>query len=167
MNTTELNQLISDLKSKLDAQEVAGWPKKPIIDLEKPYVDARGIIQNLVHTKMNGAVMIQSNKGAIRANHFHKSDWHYCYLISGRMNYYHRDSGSLSSPDKLVVGSGQLIFTPPLVDHAMEFTEDSLFLTLSRNERDASAYEDDLVRIPNLIETAEIESIHSKLGVSK
>lgn len=162
-----MRALVEELRKRIDAQEVAGWPKRPLIDLEKPYVDARGVIQNLVQAPIRDAVMIQSNKGAIRANHFHKSDWHYCYLISGKMNYFHRESGSAGTPEKLIVGSGQLIFTPPLVDHAMEFTEDSLFLTLSRNARDAASYEDDLVRIPNMIEHLEVEAIHSELGVKK
>lgn len=167
MTQDELKILVDELKKKIDEVEAANWPKGPVVDLEKPYVDDRGIIQNLVHTKMNGAVLIHSNKGAIRANHLHKTDWHFCYMISGSMNYYHRESGSNVSPEKLSVGAGQLIFTPPLVDHAMEFTTDSTFLTLSRNMRDPLAYEDDLIRIPNLIEVSEVEAIHSELGIKK
>ena len=42
---------------------------------------------------------------------------------------------------------GQMIFTPPMVDHAMKFTKDSVWLTLSRNPRDQASYEGDVIRI--------------------
>ena len=44
-----------------------------------------------------------------------------------------------------------MVFTPPLVDHAMKFPVDTTFLTLSRNPRDQAAYEADVVRV-NLID---------------
>ena len=34
-------------------------------------------------------------------------------------------------PEKILVQTGQMIFTPPMVDHAMKFPTDTLFLTLS------------------------------------
>ncbi|MBT6087838.1 MAG: hypothetical protein HOH22_19145, partial [Rhodospirillaceae bacterium] len=38
--------------------------------------------------------------------------------------------------------------TPPMVDHAMRFPVDTVFLTLSRNPRDQETYEADVVRVP-------------------
>ena len=43
-----------------------------------------------------------------------------------------------------------MVFTPPLVDHAMRFPVDTTFLTLSRNSRDQKTYEEDVVRIDML-----------------
>jgi hypothetical protein len=40
-----------------------------------------------------------------------------------------------------------MFFTPPMVDHAMVFAEDTVFLTLGRNPRDQESYESDVVRI--------------------
>jgi hypothetical protein len=40
-----------------------------------------------------------------------------------------------------------MFFTPPMVDHAMVFPEDTVFLTLGRNPRDQESYESDVVRI--------------------
>ena len=127
--------------------ESGGWPKEPIVPLETPYVDERGVIQNLVEAPMRSAVLITSKKGSVRANHHHKTDWHYCYFLSGAMEYYHRATGSNAQPERLLVKAGHMVFTPPMVDHAMKFLEDTVFITLSRNARDHEAYESDLVQI--------------------
>ena len=91
--------------------------------------------------------MITSKKGTVRANHYHKTDWHYCYVVSGRIAYYHRPTGTDGEPERVVVEAGQLFFTPPMDDHAMVFLEDTVFLTLGRNPRDRQSYESDVVRI--------------------
>ena len=46
-----------------------------------------------------------------------------------------------------LIRAGEMVFTPPLVDHGMVFPEDTVFLTLSRNPRDQATYEADVVRI--------------------
>ena len=128
-------------------EERATWPKEPIVELEKPFDDVRGSIKPLVDMLMKSAVLIESKKGAIRAQHYHLTDWHYCYVLEGAMEYYHRETGSDAEPEMLVVRKGQMVFTPPMVDHAMKFQEDCYFLTLSRNPRDQESYEKDVVRI--------------------
>ena len=127
--------------------ERGSWPKDVIVPVEKPFVDARGVIQNLVEADMRMAVVITSKKGAVRANHYHKTDWHYCYVLSGSIEYFHRPVGSQAAPERMLIQTGQLFFTPPMVEHAMRFPEDTVFLTLSRNARDHASYESDLVRV--------------------
>ncbi len=131
-------------------EEKAVWPKEPLISLEKPFVDSRGAIQPLVDEMMKSAVMIESKKGSLRANHYHKTDWHYCYVVSGTIEYYHRPTGSTEEPECLIVKAGEMVFTPPMVDHGMKFPEDTTFLTLSRNPRDQASYEADVVRVDML-----------------
>ena len=84
---------------------------------------------------MKSAVMINSKAGSLRANHYHKTDWHYCYVISGKIEYYYKELNSDKTPELLVVEKGNMVFTPPLVEHCMKFPEDTLFLTLSRTSR--------------------------------
>ena len=132
------------------------WPDQHLINLEKPFVDDRGSIQPLVDQMMKSAVLIESKKGSLRANHYHKTDWHYCYVISGSIEYFHRPNGSNDYPEKILVKTGQMIFTPPMVDHAMKFPTDTLFLTLSRNARDQKTYEEDVVRIQMVDESDSI-----------
>ena len=137
----------------LTEEEIKNWPTKPLVDLEKPFVDRRGSIQPLVDLLMKSAVMIHSKAGSLRANHYHKTDWHYCYVIYGKINYYYRELNSKKDPELLLVEKGSMVFTPPLVEHCMKFPEDTLFLTLSRNPRDQKTYEADVVRT-NLIDSS-------------
>ena len=124
----------------------------PRIDLESPYEDERGTIQPLVDEALGSAAIVFSKEGAVRANHFHKTDAHYVYIISGEIEYYHRPTGSNAGPEKEIYRAGQMFFSPPRVDHAMYFPKDTVFIVLSRNPRDHESYESDVVRIPNLIE---------------
>tara|TARA_B100000212_G_C27285455_1_gene494966 strand:- start:70 stop:525 length:456 start_codon:yes stop_codon:yes gene_type:complete len=136
------------MKNKIeDSSQDINLPKKEIIELENPFIDQRGVIQPLVDKIMKSAVMIHSKAGSIRANHYHKTDWHYCYVVSGEIEYYHRKTNSLETKKKISVKKGQMVFTPPMVDHAMVFNVDTTFLTLSRNFRDQKNYESDVVRI--------------------
>jgi quercetin dioxygenase-like cupin family protein len=121
-------------------------PSEPMVVLERPFVDERGAIRPLLEREMRSALLISSKAGTVRANHYHKTDWHYCYVVSGRIEYYHRPAGSTAEPEKVLVAAGEMFFSPAMVEHAMVFPEDTVFLTLSRNPRDQAAYEDDLVR---------------------
>jgi quercetin dioxygenase-like cupin family protein len=130
-----------------DAERVE-WPQTVVVPLEKPFVDERGGIQPLVDVPMESCVLITSKKGTVRANHYHKTDWHYCYVMSGSIEYYHRPVGSTQKPEKVVIESGRMFFTGPMVEHAMVFPEDTMFITFGRNSRAQEVYESDVVRIP-------------------
>ena len=119
----------------------------PIVDLETPFQDSRGAIIPIVDEAMESCVLISSAKGTVRANHYHQTDWHYCYVLEGEIDYYWRETGDQDAPKKITVTKGQCFFTPPLVDHAMVFTADTVFLTLGRNPRDQKSYEADVKRI--------------------
>ena len=128
-------------------EEKQSWPQEVIVPLPQPFTDRRGGIQPLVDATMESCVLISSKKGTLRANHYHKTDWHYCYVLSGSIEYHHRPHGGAGEPDMVTIKSGQLFFTPPMVDHAMAFPEDTVFLTLGRNSRRQEVYEADVERI--------------------
>ena len=115
----------------LTKKEINSWPKEPLINLSSPFVDKRGSIQPLVDLMMKSAVMINSKAGSLRANHYHKTDWHYCYVISGQIEYFHRKFNSKKEPEIIIVDQGSMVFTPPMVEHCMKFPVETLFLTLS------------------------------------
>ena len=138
----------------LTKDEMEKWPSTPLVSLGKPFVDKRGSIQPLVDLMMKSAVIIESKAGTLRANHYHKTDWHYCYVIKGKIEYFHREVNSTKNPELIIVEKENMIFTPPMVEHCMKFPLDTLFLTLSRNPRDQKTYEEDVVRT-NLIEPGE------------
>jgi dTDP-4-dehydrorhamnose 3,5-epimerase-like enzyme len=120
------------------------WPNNVIVKLENAFIDERGSIQPLVDLPMKSCVMISSKKGSIRANHYHKTDWHFCYVVSGQIEYHYKPHDSDEDKKILVIKKGELFFTPPMVDHAMLFTEDTIFLTMGRNSRKQEIYEEDI-----------------------
>lgn len=115
-----------------------------------PFVDARGELQNLLDAPLGSAVLIRSVPGAIRGNHYHKTDYHYCWLQSGGLVYYHRPMGSTQPPQQWVIQPGQIFYTPSMYEHAMHFTAPSVMLAFARNNRQMANYEADTVRIPSI-----------------
>jgi quercetin dioxygenase-like cupin family protein len=128
----------------------------PLCDLEKAYEDIRGVIQPLVDEPLGGAAHIISKRGAVRANHYHKTDWHYCYLLTGEVEYLHRPVGDTGNPKSLIIKPGQLFYSPPMVEHAMNFVEDSIFIVLSGKPRHHEDYEEDVVRVADLVKLGRV-----------
>jgi len=118
-----------------------------LIPLPQAFEDARGRIQTLVDGGIQSVQVISSKANTVRANHFHKTDSHYMYVVSGSMKYFHRPAGDRSSPEMVLVRQGEMVFTPPMVEHAVEFPEETVFLNLTGKTREQKSYEDDLVRV--------------------
>ena len=119
----------------------------PLIQLPGAFRDERGAIQTLVDGGIQSVQIITSKANTIRANHYHRTDSHFMYVVSGAMKYFHRAAGSSSAPASVVVHAGEMVFTPPMVEHAVEFLEDSVFVNITGKPRDQGTYEDDLVRV--------------------
>jgi quercetin dioxygenase-like cupin family protein len=117
------------------------------VSLPAPFEDSRGVIQTLVEGGIQSVQVITSRATTVRANHYHKTDSHFMYVIKGTMRYLHRPVGQTSPPEWLLVKEGQLVFSPPLVEHAVEFLEDSVVLNITGKPRDQGSYENDLVRV--------------------
>ena len=118
-----------------------------IIPIREPFVDERGEILNLIDAPFTSAAVVTSVKGAVRGNHYHKTDYHYCWLQRGGLLYYHRPVGATSRPKRRVIKPGQLFYTPPRYEHAMHFTKDSVMFVFARNNREMANYEADTIRI--------------------
>jgi len=126
-------------------------PLDVILPQRTPFVDERGEIRNLIDAPFGSALVVTSVKGAVRGNHYHRTDYHYSWLQRGGLIYYHRPAGSTQPAQQWIITSGQLFYTPPMYEHAMLFTEDSVMMVFARNNRAAANYEDDTVRIPSLV----------------
>ena len=138
----------------LSQDEKLSFPREIKIKLESSLADDRGWIQPLVDVSMESCVLIHSKKGSQRANHFHQTDWHYCYVLSGEIEYYSREVGSDSPPQVTKISKGEMFFTGPMEEHTMLFLEDTEFLTFGRNSRAQEVYEADIVRIPSLVKSS-------------
>ena len=118
-----------------------------LVALESPFRDSRGSIQPLVNIPTHNVSLIESKKGTVRSNHYHKTDWHYIYVVSGTVDYYFRKHGTGEKIQRFEAKTGDMIWTPPMEDHTTVFREDTLILALSLRPRDQEAYESDVERI--------------------
>ena len=115
-------------------------PEEGIVNLVDIIEDERGFIQELANLPIKSVYLIHSKKHALRANHWHKTDWHFCYVLKGKIAYYSRKHGSNKKPKRIVVDKGEMVFTPAKVDHAMYYLDETEFVVLSRNARDYESY---------------------------
>ena len=127
--------------------KINNFEDKDLIKLPENHSDERGFIQPLCDLEMKSASLLYSKKNTWRANHYHKSDWHFIYVLEGGFDYYYRKTNSNEKIKKKTVKKNQLLYTGPLVDHAMLYTEETKLLVVSKNPRDQKTYEEDTVRI--------------------
>ncbi len=117
-----------------------------ITKVKTSFEDGRGkIIDIVADVPVEYATLITSNKGAVRANHYHKDTFQYLYVLSGRL----RVRGQM--PDgpvqEVIMETGDLIVNVPEERHAFEALEDSTFLVLTRGPRGGENYEQDTYRL--------------------
>jgi len=123
------------------------FPEDRMVTLPAPFVNEGGEIQNLLLSPMNSVAILNTKKGWVRANHWHKTDWHYSYIVKGEVLYYERAVGEIEIPPAKLFVAGEMFFTPPNVEHAMVFPVDTVFITMAKNVRDHAHHEDDVVRV--------------------
>jgi dTDP-4-dehydrorhamnose 3,5-epimerase-like enzyme len=108
--------------------------------------DQRGSITDIInHLSFNGATIIESKKGSIRGNHYHKHTIQFVYILNGKMKC---AAKKISEPlVEVVVESGDLISHEAYEAHNFEAIEDTLFLVLSSGLRNGDDYEKDTYRL--------------------
>lgn len=111
-------------------------------------VDARGAITNLFEGRIEHIALITSKKGTVRANHYHKKDHQFIYLISGAFESHSVDIHDTSKRQVLEIKPGDIVESPALIAHAQKFTEDSVFLALTTLQREEGKYEEDTIAYP-------------------
>lgn len=116
-------------------------------NIRPEFVDDRGAITRVVDADhpVRSVLLITSKAGSIRSNHYHKKDTHYCYVISGKMEWHEKPVGG-GTTETAILGPCDMVFTPPMVLHAVKFLEDTVFLALASESRQHSDYEADTVR---------------------
>lgn len=117
-------------------------------------VEQRGVINIILDVAKNQApirsiMIITSKAGSVRSNHYHKQDSHYCYLMSGKLEWHEKpvEGGEVESQ---TLAAGDMVFTPPMTIHAVKFLEDTVMLAFSTLGRDLvtrEEYEADTVRV--------------------
>ena len=117
-------------------------------EVVEKYSDSRGDLVKLLEGDIKSSLLITSKKGSVRANHYHKKDHHYCYVVSGEIKYLTRPIGARKGFELYTIESEKMFYTPEQLEHLMIFSKDTIFLTFSKNSfRSQKEYEDDLVRV--------------------
>lgn len=122
------------------------YPDDIVVPLDEPFRNESGSIQNLVLERFTSAAIIHSLAGSMRSNHYHKTDWHYMYVANGEMVYYWRPVGDPRAPKQRRFQAGEMMFTPPMMEHAVFFPAHTTLITFAKNIRSHESHEADLVR---------------------
>ena len=116
--------------------------------IKPEFIDDRGGITRILDSEasIRSILSVTSKQGSIRSNHYHKKDTHYCYLVSGKMEWFEKpvDGGEVESA---VLEPGDMVFTPAMMIHGVRFLEDSVFLTFATESRNQADYEADTIRV--------------------
>jgi quercetin dioxygenase-like cupin family protein len=113
--------------------------------IDPAHVDDRGSITNVFEGLIGHVALVTSKQGSVRANHYHKQDYQYIYLLSGAYESHSIDIKDTKKRQALKAKPGDIIGTPPYIAHAQKFTEDSVFLALTTREREEGKYESDTI----------------------
>ena len=133
-----------ELSPMFEPDHFKAYPK---VEIPQVFSDERGLISNIADGKLGDVAVITSTAGSVRANHFHNADWHFSYMVSGSMKYSWKPMDSTSNQESIIATAGDLVYTPPLVAHKMEFLEESCFIAISALNRNQENYEADTVRL--------------------
>tara|TARA_B100000242_G_C43050578_1_gene490815 strand:- start:2059 stop:2493 length:435 start_codon:yes stop_codon:yes gene_type:complete len=127
--------------------------------------DARGEILSIVDFKVSNVSIISCNKNTIRSNHYHLKDFHFMYVLEGKMEYFYK---SLIKDEikHFSVLSGDNIFTPNKEIHATFFPVFTKLIVSSGFPRDKKTYEEDTVRV-NFLDNDNISEMMKKYAKNK
>lgn len=138
----------ADLLIAEQLAEAFEQPPDGSVNLPSAFINGSGKIQNIVEHACGGVAVIESIKATVRANHWHRTDWHYLYVLTGKLAYFSRPLGAKDKArDPVICGPGSLVFTPPRVEHAVYFPTETLCLSISRLNRRHEVHEADVVRL--------------------
>lgn len=113
------------------------------------FKDHRGVIDELLPSGIHigSAAYITGNVGAVRGNHYHKKDEHYCLVIGGVIEYSYMEKGS-DDIQSVILRSGDMVYSPAGEVHKFVFHTEGIFLALAIRSREQKNYESDTVRKP-------------------
>ena len=68
------------------------YNKSVILPFEQSKEDERGYIKSIINQPSTNTSIIMCKPGSVRANHYHLKDWHYMYVLEGKMDYFFFDN---------------------------------------------------------------------------
>jgi len=127
----------------------------------KTFKDKRGWLKKILDGNFSSCIEVYSKKGSIRANHYHKKDKHFIYVINGEILYFYKDRKKKAKTKFKIMKKNDLFFTPAMQEHMAYFTKNTHFLAFSTRKRTKFDYERDLIRV-NMQDYQEVSASISK-----
>ena len=116
------------------------------IAIGSSFTDDRGTIQNIINAPFNHVAMITSKTGTVRSNHYHLTNSHYIYVLSGLMEYWERDLDG-SNKEMILCKPGDMILSEPNKVHKTVFLEDTTIITFAAGYRGPEFDKNDTVHM--------------------
>ena len=119
--------------------------------------DKRGNISDIFYkNNIEHVSIINSKKGALRGDHYHKETTQAMYMTKGNLRYYYQKINlagkRIGKVSSIVIKESEVVTTPPYEIHSLEILEDNQFIVFSWGKRGGKDYESDTFRVkPSLI----------------
>ncbi len=119
--------------------------------LTPAFTDHRGDILDIFEGEVHHTGIITFTKGAVRANHFHKKQTQYTYVLSGTLELCVRDSRTPEAQvESFMMEPGDFAAIPPFVIHEYIAHTPGSMLCLTDMIRVGNNYEEDTCRVEAL-----------------
>lgn len=118
--------------------------------LKPAWSDKRGKIFDVLDGEnIRHVGFIVSKKGAVRGNHYHKTETQYTFILKGKVMWVTRDMRKKAArKESHILGPGALAIDAPFVAHALVALEDTEFVFFTDKKRFGNkAYEKDTFRV--------------------
>ncbi len=117
-----------------------------IIKTPISYKDKRGVIVDLLEKcNINAITYITFEKGAVRANHYHKKTTQYNYILSGVVKLVTQIEGKRKQ--SRILKKGDLVGTVPNEKHVLVGMKKAEMLVFTEGPRGGKEYESDTFRL--------------------
>tara|TARA_R100001509_G_C4732865_1_gene170524 strand:+ start:129 stop:536 length:408 start_codon:yes stop_codon:yes gene_type:complete len=131
------------------------YKKNIWLNVEEPLElneDKRGRIVDVFYkNNIDHVAVIDSKKGSIRGNHYHKLSTQHILITKGKLEYWYKNLGSEEKANYILLEEGDILSTPPNEIHALKIVEDNQFIVFSEGIRGGMDYESDTFRIDGTI----------------
>ncbi len=113
------------------------------------FTDERGTIMDaFVSRPFEHGVLIHSNRGAVRGNHYHKESLQCDLVIAGRMAVFSRKAGSDAIEERVVGPNDWLEWDKEEAHEFIALDDEAIFMSFVNGLRGGQSYESDTYRIP-------------------
>ena len=125
--------------------------------------DIRGSIKSIVDYKISNVSIITSNSNSIRSNHYHIKDFHFMYVLEGKIDYFLKELMMI-----MIIfvfrGKYAILFLHQKMEvHCTFFPIKTKLIVSSYYPRDQKTYEEDTVRV-NFIDKTNISGYLKNMG---